>query len=137
VAPTVNRKQQRVRPEGAGRAAKERPTMAVENDIVLIYYEDAPLVFARIEEILPDHKPGWFHVKMLLLQMPVQVATWILRDVYINGESFTMDGKNVRLEKVEVPERPATAPDEEDAEAAPDVDAPAKVISLTDLKKKK
>ena len=30
--------------------------MAVENDIVLIYMEDKPLVFARVEEILPDRQ---------------------------------------------------------------------------------
>ena len=49
--------------------------MAGENDIVLIYFEDKPLAFARIEEIEPDHKPNWYHVRLLLLQMPVQVVT--------------------------------------------------------------
>jgi hypothetical protein len=33
--------------------------MASEQDIVLIYMEDKPLVFARIEDIQADHKPGW------------------------------------------------------------------------------
>jgi hypothetical protein len=33
--------------------------MAQENDVVLIYYEDQPLVFARIEEISPDFKHDW------------------------------------------------------------------------------
>jgi hypothetical protein len=78
--------------------------MAAENDIVLIYFEEKPLVFARIESILPDARPDWYHVKLLLLQVPPQVVTWILRDVYINGEIFTMDGKRMRLERVEAPE---------------------------------
>ena len=56
--------------------------MTVENDIVLIYFEDKPLTFARIESILPDSKKDWYHVKLLLLQIPVQVVTWILKDVY-------------------------------------------------------
>ena len=57
--------------------------MAAENDIVLIYYEENPLAFARIESILPDARPDWYHVKLLLLQVPPQVVTWILRDIYI------------------------------------------------------
>ncbi len=77
--------------------------MAVENDLVLIYFEDKPLAFARIESILPDSKKDWYHVKLLLLQVPLQVVTWILKDVYINGTEFTMNGKKMRLEKVESP----------------------------------
>jgi len=49
--------------------------MAVENDIVLIYLEDNPLTFARIESIEADHKPDWYHVKFLMLQIPLQVVT--------------------------------------------------------------
>jgi hypothetical protein len=41
--------------------------MNAENDIVLIYLENSPLAFARIESIEPDIKRGWFHVKLLLL----------------------------------------------------------------------
>lgn len=103
--------------------------MATQNDIVLIYLEDKPLSFARIEEILPDKKPDWYHVRMLLLQIPLQVITWILRDVYIDGAEFTMDGKRMRLEKVEVPER--TRQPQPEAEKGG-----GKLISLKDLKKK-
>ncbi|MFV9644856.1 MAG: hypothetical protein ACNYWU_03435 [Desulfobacterales bacterium] len=78
--------------------------MAIEKDIVLIYSEDTPLTFARIEEISPDIKPNWYHVKLLILQMPLQPVTWILRDSYIDGEEFTMDGKKVRFELIECPE---------------------------------
>ena len=41
--------------------------MTQENDVVLIYLEDEPMTFARIEEITPDHKQNWFHVKLLML----------------------------------------------------------------------
>jgi len=78
--------------------------MAKENDIVLIHFEDQPLSFARIEEILPDNKPDWYHVKLLMLQIPIQVVTWILRDRYIMGDEFTMNGKRMRLERVVCPE---------------------------------
>ncbi|NQT10355.1 MAG: hypothetical protein HQ573_04200 [Desulfobacteraceae bacterium] len=78
--------------------------MVTERDIVLIYSEGTPLTFARIEEILPDIKPNWYHVKLLILQIPLHPVTWILRDSYINGEEFTMDGRKVRLELIECPE---------------------------------
>jgi len=110
--------------------------MAAEKDIVLIYFEDKPFAFARIEGIEPDHKPNWYHVRLLLLQMPVQVVTWILRDAYIDGGEFTMNGKRMRLETVQVPEE-AAAPGSPPEPKAPNRDsAGAKVISLADLKKK-
>ncbi len=113
------------------------PPMAVENDLVLIHYEDTPLVFARIESIVPDAKPDWYHIKLLMLQVPVQTVTWILRDVYINGQEFTMNGKRMRLEKVEVPADPAETPIEEEkpAPGTPSGENRGKVISLADLKK--
>lgn len=110
--------------------------MAVENDIVLIHLEDQPLAYARIEEILADAKPNWYHVRFLLLQVPLQVVTWILRDVYINGEEFTMDGKRIRLEQIEAP-RPATPPtDPADEKPVRKRPPEGKVISLKDLKKR-
>ena len=78
--------------------------MTTEKDIVIIYFEDTPMGFARIEDITADVKPGWYVVKLLLLKMPVEVAHWILRDSYIDGAEFTMNGKRMRLEKVVCPE---------------------------------
>ncbi len=114
--------------------------MTQENDIVLIYFEDKPLVFARIEEIHPDVKPDWFQVKLLLLQVPLQPVTWILRTAYINGDEFTMNGKRMRLERVENPEKTASvdsaSSDTEAQVEKGDAAGDAKVISLTDRKKK-
>ena len=109
--------------------------MTAENDIVLIYLEDQPLSFARIEGILPDSKPNWYHVRLLLLQIPLQVVTWILRDVYIDGTEFTMNGKRMRMEKVEVPvEEQETQPDENTAASSTKKNS-GKLISLKDRKK--
>ena len=119
--------------------------MATENDIVLIHIEDKPTAFARIEDISADHKPGWYHVRLLLLQIPVQVITWILRDVYIDGEEFTMGGQRMRLERVVSPEITEPEADDTRPETGPPATAPedrsapknqGKVISLADLKKK-
>jgi len=113
--------------------------MAKENDIVLIYLEDKPLAFARIEDILNDSKPDWYHVKLLILQIPVQVVTWILKDVYINGSEFTMNGKRMRLEEVVAPEDPIK-PDNKEMPADKKIKSGdstgARVISIKDLKKK-
>lgn len=77
--------------------------MAEIKDIVLIYMEDAPVSFARIEDIVPDHKKDWYQIRLLMLQMPLQVVTWILKADYINGDVFSMNGKSMRLEKVVAP----------------------------------
>ncbi len=109
--------------------------MAAENDIVLIHFEDQPIGFARIEEILPDNKPDWYHVKLLMLQVPLQTVTWILRDRYINGEEYTMNGKRMRIEKVVCPKDPVEDADTNDNEENRD-SGKSKVISLADMKKK-
>ncbi|NDY73376.1 hypothetical protein DO021_00570 [Desulfobacter hydrogenophilus] len=77
--------------------------MAEIKDIVLIYMEDAPVSFARIEDIVPDHKKDWYQIRLLMLQIPLQVVTWILKADYINGDVFSMNGKSMRLEKVVAP----------------------------------
>ena len=110
--------------------------MAVENDIVLIYFEDKPLSYARIEEILPDAKPNWYHVRLLLLQFPLQVVTWILRDIYINGDEFTMDGKRIRLERIAATQPDRTPSEPEDEKTVRKQPIEGKVISFKDLKKK-
>ncbi|MGA8178498.1 MAG: hypothetical protein WB792_00460 [Desulfobacterales bacterium] len=111
--------------------------MTTENDVVLIYFEDQPISFARIEDISPDMKKDWYHVKLLLLQVPLQVVSWILRDTYINGGEFTMEGKKIRLEKVVCP-KGIEPPDKEKGfpEEKPKEKMDQKVISLADLNKK-
>jgi hypothetical protein len=113
--------------------------MAKENDIVLIHFEDQPLGFARVEQILPDNKPDWYHVKLLMLQVPLQVVTWILRDRYIMGDEFTMNGKRMRLERVVCPETVADEDDlsEENSDtSSANTNGKATVISLSDKLKR-
>jgi len=111
--------------------------MTQKNDVVLIYFEDKPAGFARVEDILPDHKKDWYHIKLLMLQIPLQTITWILKDIYIEGAEFTMNGNRMRLEKV-------VSPDEPDQKSPEDLPAESsgnrkktdksKVISLRDRK---
>ncbi len=111
--------------------------MAVENDLVMIYLEDNPLAFARIESILADAKPDWYHVKLLMLQVPPQIVTWILRDIYIDGQEFTMNGKRLRLEKVVPPLEPGddNGTEQEDTSRTSSPNGGANVISLAAKKK--
>jgi hypothetical protein len=87
--------------------------MVTEGSVVLIYYQEKPSVFARIEAIEPDIKRNWYQVTLLLLTIPTQTVTWILRDSYIQGEPFTMGGQGIRLEQVKgvLRERSSTSPD--------------------------
>ena len=110
--------------------------MATINDIVLIYFEDKPLIFARIEDISPDVKKDWYHVKLLMLQVPLQVVTWILREAYINGDEFTMNEKRMRLEKIECPEDQSLGDITDGSSDKTTVNKGSTVISFSDLKKK-
>jgi hypothetical protein len=105
-------------------------------DIVLIYKDDQPAFFARIEDMWADKKPDWYHVKLLVLQVPVAEAVWILREAYINGEAFTMNGIPVRLEKVRGPSPSAIqSPTNDNRSALQTNGSRNKVISLFDRKK--
>lgn len=116
--------------------------MTTENDLVLIYVEDKPMAFARVEDIQPDVKRGWYQIKLLILQIPPTIATWILRDIYIDGAEYFMGGRKMRIEKVDVPEtanEPAGEATKNAESGNPNKvkskDLKSKVISLSDLKK--
>jgi len=73
------------------------------NDLILVYIEENPAFFGRIENITPDMKPGWWHVHIMVLSIPPRMITWILEDSQIQGKGFTMGGVPIRLEKVSSP----------------------------------
>src|SRR6266704_1676942 len=114
--------------------------MATIHDLVLIHVDSKPSFYARIEEILPDVKPSWWQVKLLLLTLPMQVFTWILDDLQIEGADFTMGGTPLRMEDVVSPvelERVEKEKSEKERvrKARQEGGAP-KVISLQDRRKK-
>ena len=113
--------------------------MSKEGELVLVHVEDTPAFFARIECISPDVKVDWYQVTLLVLQVPLVEVTWILKEDYINGVSFTMGGKKVVLEPVVAP--PREPPSDEDRKSrrvtkkkpSPEKDT-GKVISLFERK---
>jgi hypothetical protein len=74
--------------------------MTREGDVILIYYQEKPSVYARIEFIEPDIKKDWYQLTLLILSVPARTVTWILREEYINGAPFTMGDTPMRLEEV-------------------------------------
>jgi hypothetical protein len=72
-------------------------------DVILVYIEDQPAFFGRIEDVIPDIKPGWVRLKFLILQIPPTLGEWILRPDYVQGDEFSMGGRKVKIEKVVAP----------------------------------
>jgi hypothetical protein len=81
------------------------------NDIMLVYHGDSLLGFARVEDLTADAKPGWWQISLMLLKMPLQYVTWILREEYIDGQQFTMGGEPMRIERLERPGKLCPLPD--------------------------
>lgn len=115
--------------------------MATINDLVLVHVDNKPGFYARIEDISPDVKRGWWVVKLLVLTFPLQVYTWILDESQIDGADFTMGGTPLMLEKIESPvhhEKPLkTGSQKTDSSAEHSETERPKVVSLLDRKKQK
>lgn len=71
--------------------------MATINDLVLVHLDRKPAFYARINDIHPDVKKGWYQVELLVLTLPAQTLVWILEEAHLQGEEFTMGGRPVRL----------------------------------------
>jgi len=83
--------------------------MAAINDLVLVYLDRKPAFFARINDINPDVKRGWYQVELMALTVPPQTLVWILEETHLQGEEFTMGGRPMKL--AEVPPKTPPPPD--------------------------
>ena len=83
--------------------------MATINDLVLVHLDRQPAFYARLNDVSPDVKRGWYQVELLVLSLPPQTMVWILEEAQINGEEFTMGGRPVRLELL--PPKPQPEPE--------------------------
>lgn len=114
--------------------------MATINDVVLVHVDEKPGFYARIDEIIPDVKLGWWQVKLLVLTFPLQVFTWILDEFQLDGAEFTMGGTPLRMELIISPvelERIENEKNEKElAQKARREGGAPKVISLLDRRKK-
>lgn len=114
--------------------------MATINDIVLVHVDNKPGFYARIEDIAPDEKPGWWQVRLLVFTFPLQVFTWILDEFQLEYAPFTMGGTPIQLEPVVSPleeERQQQEQQEkEQRKRALQESGNPKVVSLLDRRKK-
>lgn len=102
-------------------------------DIVLVHMEDEPVFYARVEDIAADAKKDWYQVNLRILSPEVDnCITWILKDAYIQGTEFTMQGERIRMEKLPPPSALQKGKKEE-GKAKKSAEA-GKVISLFDRK---
>ena len=84
--------------------------MATINDLVLVHLDRRPAFYARINDINPDVKRGWYRVELLVLTLPSQTMVWTLEEAHLKGEDFTMGGRPVKLEEIPPKITPAPAP---------------------------
>lgn len=113
--------------------------MATLNDLVLVNVDNKPAFYARIEDINPDSKPGWWQVRLLVLTLPLQLFTWILDEHQLEGADFTMGGTPIRMDPVVSPpdtDNPAHEDHTTQTETARQNGASSKVVSLADRRKK-
>jgi len=114
--------------------------MAAINEIVLIHVDNKPGFYARIEDISPDVKSGWWQVRLLVLTFPLQVFTWILDEFQLEYAPFTMGGTPIRMEPVVSPmeeERQQQEQQElEERKRLRQESGGSKVVSLADRRKK-
>jgi hypothetical protein len=114
--------------------------MAAINDIVLVHVDNKPGFYARVEEISPDVKPGWWQVRLLVLTFPLQVFTWILDEFQLEYAPFTMGGTPIRLEPVVSPleeeRQQQEQQEQEERKRQRQESTSSKVVSLADRRKK-
>lgn len=114
--------------------------MATINDIVVVNVDNKPGFYARIDEITPDIKPGWWQVQLLVFTFPLQVFTWILDEYQLEGAEFTMGGTPIRMDPVVSPLEDERLRKELDDKKQPERPRPqsskSKVVSLSDRRKK-
>lgn len=83
--------------------------MTTINDLLLVHLDRKPAFYARLNDVSPDVKRGWYQAELLVLSMPPQALVWILEEAQINGEEFTMGGRPVKLELI--PPKPQPEPE--------------------------
>ena len=112
-----------------------KPSALMPQDLVLVHIDHKPSFFARVEDINPDYKRGWWHVKLFVLALPMKVLSWIIDDDQIRGADFTMGGTPVRIEKIQPPPE-ETAEETTDALAETGTSPGRKQARILSLNKK-
>lgn len=106
--------------------------MRYVGDVVAVYFDKKPSVYARIEMITPDIKPHWHQIRLLFLSFPPQETTWTLREEYLEGTEFTMKG--IPIQVIPLAKPGSGEPSSENKNAKPKA---GEVLSFEHFRKKK
>lgn len=107
--------------------------MLSSGDVVAVYFDNTPSVYARIEMISSDIKPHWYQIRLLFLSFPPQEATWILREKYLEGSEFTMKDIPIKIIPLSKPSTGETSVQSKHHEKS----STGSVLSFVDFRKKK
>lgn len=102
-------------------------------DIVAIYFDNKPSIYARVEMITPDIKPHWYQVRFLFLSFPPQEATWTLREEYVEGSEFRMKDIPIKI----IPLAKPGINDQSLLQKTPKKSGNGEVLSFDNFRKKK
>lgn len=107
-------------------------TITQPRDVVAVFINEELSFYARVEDILPDVKRGWKKFRFLVLSAPLHEMTWILEPRQIDGETFTMGGTPIRIDRIPDPAPVEPEPETEPApkEKPPAGDEKAKIITF-------
>ena len=102
-------------------------------EVVIVNIDGNPTFYAKVESITPDNKPKWFEFEFVILSFPLQKATWILREEYIDGKEFTMGGVPVKI--ISLPH--VNSVTENPSSAITNHQGRCKILSLSEKRNKK
>lgn len=75
--------------------------MLKENDVAIIYVQEIPSGFIRIDDVQPDDKQGWWLITFTKLEFPLQAMTWKLDDDHVNGGDIFMKGVRIKIQAIQ------------------------------------
>jgi hypothetical protein len=111
-------------------ADRKTDWMVDKSEVVLIHLNGDPAYFARVDSIEADLNDGWWKLEFLLLTMPVERITWVIREEHMAGAQFMIGDTLIRIEQV-----PPIALKEKEIEPGgkerPPVSTSAKVLPFT------
>jgi len=103
-------------------------------DIFLFIKGSTPEFFARVEEILPDERPGWWHLEFTRIGVPMIPGRMLVSESHMNGESFTIEG--IECMFIVVPPRVKSKIRTEVVERKKPEHLSDKVVSIVDAQRK-
>lgn len=84
----------------------DNSVVTIPGNIILIISNQKEGIYAYVDDIAPDSKPGWWRITFQILLptpdfKPIK-KMWILDDQQIRGQEFTMGGIKHQLQKTDL-----------------------------------